>query len=290
MSQVRGGPTVNRRNLGAELRRLRIAAGMKGDQVAGHLGCSATRVSRIESGHRGAVAKPDEVRAMCELYGLSDERKVELLLDMLSNSQQIGWWEAYDDVLPPGYEVFVGLEADAQVKRSWEPLLIHGLLQTADYARAVLLGWASHRPGDIEALVEVRAKRQDVLTREGSPLELWSILDEGAVRRLIGDHRIMKDQINHLIELAELPNINVLVIPRDKGAHPGLGGSFSILEFEHDGDSPVVYVESLAGNLHMGKRPDIRRFTGMFHLLGAMALAPDDTTALLKSVAKELQR
>ncbi|MFI0718235.1 helix-turn-helix domain-containing protein [Streptomyces sp. NPDC021224] len=287
MTQARGGPTVNRRNLGAELRRLRVTAGLKGEQVAAHLGCSATRVSRIESGHRGAAAKPDEVRAMCELYGLGDERKVELLLDMLSNSQKIGWWEAYDDVLPPGYEVFVGLETDALVKRAWEPLLVHGLLQTADYARAILHGWASHRPGDIEALVEVRAKRQDVLFRDGSPLELWCILDEGAVRRPIGSGPIMKDQLNHLIELAELPNINILVVPRDRGAHPGLGGSFSIMEFENDGDGPIVYVESLAGNLHLEKKPEVRRFTGMFQLLGAMALAPDESTALLKSVAKE---
>jgi len=141
---------------------------------------------------------------MCELYGLTDERKVELLLDMLSSSQQIGWWESYDDVLPPGYEVFVGLEADAQVKRAWEPLLVHGLLQTADYARAVLLGWASHRPGDIEALVEVRGSDRRPV-RESSRSNLCQSWTKGFIRRRIGDQQVMKDQLNHLIALSELP-------------------------------------------------------------------------------------
>jgi transcriptional regulator with XRE-family HTH domain len=278
---------VNRRNLGAELRRLRIAADLRGEDVAKHLECSATRVSRIESGHQGAVAKADDVRKMCELYGVTDDRQVEMLLDMLSNSHQIGWWEAYDDVLPSGLEVLVGLEADARAKRAWEPLLLHGLLQTPDYARAVLIAWAAHAPGDIDALVEVRGKRQDVLTREENPLELWAVLDEGTIRRLVTTPEVMRGQLNHLIELAELPNVHIQVLPWDKGGHPGLGGSFSLLEFEED--NPIVYVESLAGNLHLEKRQVVRRFTTMFQLLGAMALPLDESTAFLRNAAKELQ-
>ena len=287
MTQRRSGPAVNRRNLGAELRRLRVAAGLKGDPVARHLGCSVTRVSRIESGHQGAVAKPADVQKMCELYGVTDERQVDMLLDMLSSSQQIGWWEAYEDVLPSGLEVLVGLEADARAKRSWEPLLLHGLLQTPEYARAVLVAWNSHAPGDIDALVEVRRKRQDVITREESPLELWAVLDEGTIRRPVTTPEIMRGQLSHLIELGSLPNVHIQILPWTKGGHPGLGGSFSILEFEED--NPIVYVESLAGNLHLEKRPVIRRFTTMFQLLGAMALPLDESTAFLKNAAKELQ-
>ncbi len=284
MTQQRG-PTVNRRNLGAELRRLRLAAGFKIDDAAKRLACSSTRVSRIESGHQGAVAKPTDVRTMAEMYGVKDERQVDMLLDMLSSSQQIGWWEAYDDVLPSGLEVLVGLETDAQAERAWEPLLVHGLLQTADYAREILSGWGT-QPGDIADLVEVRAKRQESLTRDSNPLVLWAVMDEGTVRRPIGRADVMRAQVNHLIEFAELPNVHLQLLRTNKGAHPGLGGAFSILEFAED--QPVVYLETTAGNLYLEKRPDVRKFTGNYQMLGAMALPFDETTALLKSVAKEL--
>lgn len=285
MTPRRSGPTVNRRNLGAELRRLRVAAGLKIEDVAKHLNCSSTRVSRLESAHHSASLKADDIRRLAALFKITDVQ-VEMLLDMLSNSQQLGWWEAYDDVLPSGLEVLVGLETDAQAERAWEPLLVHGLLQTTDYAHAVLSGWGSHQTGDIADLVEVRNKRQDSLTREEDPLELWAVMDEGAVRRPIGGHDVMRAQVNRLVELAELPNVHVQILRTAKGAHPGLGGSFSILEFAED--NPVVYLETTAGNLYLEKRPDVRKFTGMYQMLGAMALPFDETTTLLKSVAKEL--
>ncbi|WP_335983155.1 MULTISPECIES: helix-turn-helix domain-containing protein [Streptomycetaceae] len=276
---------MNRRNLGAELRRLRVSAGLKAEDVARHLGCSATRISRLESAHPSAALKADDIRRLGELFQISDGQ-IAMLLDMLTTSQKIGWWEAYSDVMPSGLKVLVGLESDAQAERAWEPLLVHGLLQTADYARAVLSGWGSHRPGDVADLVEVRERRQESLTRVDDPLELWVVLDEGVVRRPIGGRGTMHAQVTHLIEMSEQANVHLQILPTSKGAHPGLGGSLAILEFAED--QPVVYLETTAGNLYLEKRPDVRTFTGMYQTLGAMALPVDDTTAFLKSVAKEM--
>lgn len=281
-------PTVHRRQLGAELRRLRKAAGLSLEDAAAALACSTTRVSRIETGKGPAVAKPKDVERLCELYKVSDERHVQMLLDMLSNSQKLGWWETYTDVLPSGLEVYVGLESDARSERAWEPLLVHGLLQTADYARAVFQAEPSNRPHDIDALVQVRSERQKLLTREESPLELWTIMDEAVIRRSLGGPEVMRAQLRYLAELSTMPNVTAQVIPFRKGGHPGLGGAFSLLEFEDDGDS-VVYCDSPAGNLYIEKRPEVRRFAAKFDLLRALALAPDESTALLESAAEEME-
>jgi transcriptional regulator with XRE-family HTH domain len=282
------GPTVNRRQLGAELRRLREVAGLRMEDVAKALECSHTRISRIETGKGGAVAKPADVRKLCELYGINDDRQVQMLLDMLSVvSQQRVWWEAFESVLPSGLEVYFGLESDARSERAWEPLVVHGLLQTADYARAIMQGARLHRPGDIEDLVQVRAERKKLITRARDPLELWAILDEAALRRPAGGADVMKDQFTHLRELAEIPTVTIQVLPFRKGTHPGVSGAFALLEFE--ADPGVVYVESPAGNLYLEKQRDIRRFTQTFDLLRAMALDPDESLEHLEGVAREMR-
>lgn len=280
------GPTVNRRQLGAELRRLREQSGQRSEAVAKELGCSMARISRIETGKGGAVAKPDDVKRLCRMYGVTDEHQIGALLDMLEGSQAPGWWENYGDVLPSGLEIYVGLETDARVERAWEPLLVHGLLQTPDYARAVLHAWNTQRPGDIDALVELRLRRQECLARPQDPLELWVVLDEAVIRRPIGGTGVMRDQLRHLIKAAELPNITLQIVPFAKGGHPGLGGPFSLMEF--DEDDPVVYAEAQVGNLYVQKRADVRRFSRRVDLLRAIALAPDDTAGLLHRAIKEM--
>lgn len=256
-------------------------------QAAKVLDCSGTRVSRIETGKGPAVAKPEDVVKLCQLYKVTDDRQIQMLLDMLTNSQKLGWWESYDDVLPSGLEVYVGLETDARAVRAWEPLLVHGLLQTAGYARAVFQGEPSNRPHDVDALVQIRTERQKLLTREDSPLELWAILDEAVIRRPIGGTAVMREQLHHLVKLADMSNVTVQVIPYRMGGHPGLGGAFSILEFEED--APVVYVDSPAGNLYLEKKPDVRRVGSRFDLLRAVALAPDESVAMLNDAAKEMK-
>ncbi|UGY90284.1 DUF5753 domain-containing protein [Streptomyces gobiensis] len=190
-------------------------------------------------------------------------------------------------MLPSGLEVYVGLQSDARAERAWEPLLVHGLLQTPQYARAVLESWPSNRPHDIDVLVQVRTERQKLLAREGEPLEFWAVLDEAAIRRPLGGPDVMRAQLQHLAETSRLPNVTLQVIPEHKGGHPGMGGTFSLLEFEED--DPVIYVDSPAGNLYLKKKPDVRRFTSTFDLLRAIALAPDESTALLHRAAEEMQ-
>jgi transcriptional regulator with XRE-family HTH domain len=281
------GPTVHRRQLGAELRRLREAAGLRVEDAAAALGCSGSRVSRIEIGRGSGVAKPADVRTLCELYHVTDEQQVEMLLDMLSVvSRQRGWWEDFGRVLPSGLEVYVGLESDARAERCWEPLLVHGLLQTADYARAVVQMGGRHPLADIDDLVQIRMERQKLLTRPESPLEVWAIFDEAVVRRPLGGVDVMRAQLRHLVEATELPNVAIQIVPLSMGANPGLTGAFSILEFEDE--SPVVYVESRAGNLYLEKRSDIRQNVTAFDLLRSMALAPAESIALLRQAAEEM--
>lgn len=286
MSPAPSSPTVHRRQLGAELRRLRKTADLGIERVASELNCSQTRVSRIETGKGGAVAKPADVTRLCELYGVQDEKKIQMLLDMLTNSQKRGWWESYDDVLPSGMEVYVGLESDARAERAWEPLLVHGLLQTPAYARSVLESWPSNRPDQIDSLVQVRMERQHLLAKEDEPLELWAVLDEAVIRRPLGGKVVMREQLQHLAQSAKRPNITIQIIPERAGGHPGLGGAFSLLEFEED--QPVVYVDSPAGNLYLEKKPDVRRFASVFDLLRAVALAPDESSALIERAAEEM--
>ncbi|HEY1920799.1 MAG TPA: helix-turn-helix transcriptional regulator [Streptosporangiaceae bacterium] len=280
-------PTVHRRQLGAELRRLREAAGLRVEDAAATLGCSPSRVSRIEIGHGKGVAKPADVRTLCELYKVTDERQVDMLLNMLSLvAQHRGWWEDFGSVLPSGLEVYVGLESDARAERCWEPLLVHGLLQTADYARAVFQMDGRRPLADVDDLVQIRTERQKLLHREGSPLEVWAIFDEAVLRRPIGGVNVMHDQLRHLVEVTQMPNVAIQIVPLSMGANPGLGGSFSILEFEED--SPVVYVDSRAGNLYLEKRADVRQHSTTFDLLRSMALAPAESVSLLERAAEEM--
>jgi transcriptional regulator with XRE-family HTH domain len=283
------GPTVHRRQLGSELRRLRKGAGLALEQVARELDCSQTRVSRIETARGRTKPKPEEIRKLCELYSVTDERKVRMLLDMLTNSQQEGWWESYEDVLPSGLEVYVGLESDARAELAWEPSLVHGLLQTEDYARAILSAGPGNRPQDIDALVALRMDRQKLLKPDqpdDAPLELWAVLDEAVIRRPVGGAQVMKAQLTSLVESARQPNIDIQVVPSHKGAHPGLIGAFSVLEFEED--DPVIYVDSPAGNLYLEKRQVVRRFQKRYDTLRALALDPEETAALLQQAAEEM--
>jgi transcriptional regulator with XRE-family HTH domain len=281
------GPTVHRRQLGAELRRLREAAGLRVEDAAAALHCSPSRVSRIELGNGQGVAKAADVRTLCELYKVKDDGQVEMLLGMLSLvSQQRGWWEHFGRVLPSGLEVYVGLESDARAERCWEPLLVHGLLQTPEYARAVFEMGRRYPLMDIEDLIQIRMERQKLVTREDSPLEVWAIFDEVVLRRPLGGADVMREQLRHLVEVTKLPNVAIQVVPLSMGANPGLTGAFSILEFEDE--SRVVYVESRAGNLYLEKRTDVRQHVAAFDLLRSMALAPAESRALLKQAAEEL--
>jgi transcriptional regulator with XRE-family HTH domain len=280
------GPTVRRRRLGTELRRLRDSAGYKLEEVAGMLGVAPSTLSRIETGK--APTKSAYLSHLLELYQVTDPAQRQILVDMAREGHRKGWWAAYDDVLPSGLGVYVGLEAEASGLRSFEIGVVHGLLQTSDYARAVLRASAPRHTADqIERLVDLRMERQRRLD-DVPPLDLWVIHDEAVIRRTVGGPAVMRHQLAHLLVAAGLPGVTLQVLPFDTGAHAGHDGPFSIVEFHDRADSEVVYVESTAGPIYLEKDRDIRASAEVFDRLRAAALRPEASLDLISKAAREL--
>jgi transcriptional regulator with XRE-family HTH domain len=280
------GPTVRRRRLGTELRRLRESAGYKLEEVAGMLGVAPSTLSRIETGK--APTKSAYLSQLLELYKVTDAGQRQILVDMAREGHRKGWWAEYDDVLPSGLGVYVGLEAEASALRSYEIGVVHGLLQTTDYARAVLRASAPRHTADqIERLVDLRMERQRRID-EDPPLDLWVIHDEAVIRRTVGGPVVMRHQLAHLLVVSGLPGVTLQVLPFDSGAHAGHDGPFSIIEFHDRSDSEVVYVESAAGPLYLEKDRDVRASSEVFDRLRAAALPPEASLELISRVAREL--
>jgi transcriptional regulator with XRE-family HTH domain len=279
------GPTVRRRRLGSELRRLREVHGYKLEEVADRLGLAASTLSRIETGK--APTKTAYLTALFDLYGVSDPAQRQILTDMAREGHRKGWWAVYDDVLPTGFGIYVGLEAEATGLRIYETQVVHGLLQTPEYARAVLReAYKKETPEQLERLAELRLKRQEVLAREEPP-DLWLILDEAVIRRTIGGPEVMRTQLERLVEASEWPNVTLQVLPFASGAHPALLGAFSIIEFPERTTADVVYVDSWGGPIYLEKDRDVRTCAEAFDRLRAAALSPGDSAALAHQLAKE---
>ena len=280
------GPTVRRRRLGTELRNLRESNGYKLEEVAAHLGVAPSTLSRIETGK--APTKSAYLNQLLEMYGVADQGQRQVLVDMAREGHRKGWWAAYDDVLPSGFDIYVGLEAETAAVRSYEISVVPGLLQTPGYARAVLREmFPRHEAEQIDRLVDLRMERQRRLDEEPL-LEVWAILDEAVVRRPVGGTQVMRGQLDRLLGLAPRPGITLQVLPFDCGAHAGHGGPFSILEFPNRTDSEVAYVESVAGNLYLEKDREVRARVEAFDRLRAAALAPAASVDLIAQVAQEL--
>ena len=279
--------TVRMRRLGSELRRLRESGGYTIDQVANHLECSPSRVSRIETG-KSQPPKQREVRDLLELYGVIDDRVRQALLQLVKEAAQPGWYNEYQDAFPPRFGSYIGLETEATNLRAFDNQLVHGLLQTVDYARAVLTSTLpAEAPGTIDRLLELRVARQQILGREKPPFNLWAIMDENVLRRPIGGAKVMRAQIERLREAGEMPNITLQVLPFNKGGHPGLDGPFFLLGFPDPTDPDVVYVESQAGNAYLEQPHQISQMTMRFNLLVAAALDPSETASFLQEIAEE---
>ncbi|MBN6041499.1 MULTISPECIES: helix-turn-helix transcriptional regulator [unclassified Amycolatopsis] len=276
------GPTVRRRRLAGELRRLREAAELTIDEVGEKLECSASKISRIETGHVGVT--PRDVRDMLELYGLmGDER--EALVQLAREARKRGWWHAYNEVFTG---TFVGLEADASSLRAYQALLVPGLLQTERYARTVI---RALRPDadetELKRRVAARMARQELLT-DPAPPEYWAVIDEAVLHRRVGGCEVMAEQVSRLLEVARLPHVTLQVVPFGAGAHPGMEGPFLILGFPEQADPDVVYVDSTSSGLYLEMPDDVRRYTLMFDHLRATALKPDDSVELIAESAERL--
>lgn len=262
-------PTVRRRRLAAELRRLREIAQLTIDDVAEKLKCSASKISRIETGHNGV--SPKDARELLRLYGLPEDQ-VEALVQLAREARHKGWWHAYQEAFTGA---FVGLEAEASSLRAYQALLVPGLLQTEDYMRAVI---RAARPGataaQVETRVQARLARQRLLT-EADPPQYWAVIDEAVLCRSVGGPRVMREQLRWLIERAALPNMTIQVLPFSAGAHAGMEGPFLILGFPEQSDPDVVYVDNTTAGIYLEDPAEILRYTLMFDHLRAAALSPD---------------
>ena len=280
------GPTVRRRRLGTELRRLRESSGYKLEEVASQLGVAPSTLSRIETGK--APTKSAYLNQMLEMYGVTDAGQRQILVDMAREGHRKGWWAAYDDVLPSGFDIYVGLEAETAGIRSYEISVVHGLLQTADYARAVNREtFPRYTAEQIDRLVDLRMARQGRFD-DNPPLELWAILDEAVIRRTVGGAAVMRRQLTHLLAEAGRPGVTLQILPFACGAHAAHGGPFSILEFPDRSDSEVVYVESVAGILYLEKDKEVRARSESFDRLRAAALSPSASADLIAQAACDL--
>jgi transcriptional regulator with XRE-family HTH domain len=279
------GPTVRRRRLGSELRRLRESQSIKLEEVADRLGLAPSTLSRIETGK--APTRTAYLNAMLELYGVDDPGQRHVLLEMAREGHRKGWWAVWDGVLPTGFGIYVGLEAEAASLRVYEAQVVHGLLQTEDYARAVMSTVRRRQtPDEIDRLVKLRMQRQEVLQR-ADPLELWIILDESVLRRMAGPSKVMHEQLEHLYEASQWPNVTLQVLAFGSGLHPGLGGSFAIIEFPERFDPDVVYTEGVTGQAYIEERDrEVRTRAEAFDLLRAAALPPGDSALLIRSISE----
>jgi transcriptional regulator with XRE-family HTH domain len=276
-------PTVRRRRLGAELRRYRETAGLTIDHVADRLDCSASKISRLETGQTGS--SPRDVRDMLTLYQVG-EPELEDLMEVARETRQRGWWQPYGSVLTGAY---IGFEAAAQTIRSYEAQCIPGLLQTEEYARS-LINAASYQhvaPDETDNRVRVRLARQELLTQD-EPVDFWCVLDEAALRRLVGGREVMQRQLNHLICTVARPNVTVQVLRLDVGAHPGMEGSFVLLAFPDEADTDTVYVTMATGGVFQEKVDELSRYSMIFDRLRDLALPPDESTELMAQLVKEL--
>jgi transcriptional regulator with XRE-family HTH domain len=271
-----GGPTVLRRLLGAQLRRLREERGITLDAAGYVIRASGSKMSRLETGRVGF--KDRDIADLLSFYDVTDDREREALRDLARSASAHGWWHDYSDVLPSWFEAYVGLEEAATSIRSYEIQFVPGLLQTEDYARAVtLLGHHGAPAAEIEQRVGLRMARQ-VLLSEPRSVHLWAVLDEAVLRRPAGRPGVMRRQLQHLLEAADRPNVTIQIIPFAAGAHAAAGGPFSILRFA-DRDLPdVVYLEQLTSALYLDKRETVDHYMAVMDRL-CLEASPSAATA-----------
>ncbi len=275
-------PTVRRRELGALLRKLRLEKGLTVEQAAERLLFSMSKLSRMETGHGSAA--PRDIRDLCELYDVTDEAERERMTNLAAESKQQAWWQSYD----LGYATYVGLEAEAVAISAFQSSVVHGLLQTADYARA---GHESAMPrlapDQIDMQIEAKLTRQRILTRDNPPL-VAVVLDEAALHRMAGGRQVMAAQLAKILDMSDLPNVKVQVLPFELGAHPALESNFTILDLP--GQAPdVVFVEGLIGSTYLERAEDLKRSREIFCKLQSMAMDPQDAAGLIAKIIRSYQ-
>ncbi|WP_169952781.1 helix-turn-helix transcriptional regulator [Microbispora sp. H11081] len=284
--QTGSGPTALRILLGSQLRKLRESKGISRDQAGQCIRASESKISRMELGRVGF--KERDVTDLLALYGVEDEETRVVVMNLVERANEPGWWHRFNDLLPSWFQAYVGLEEAAERIRTYEVQFVPGLLQTKEYARAVIMaGAVGAAPEEISRRVDLRLERQRILDGGSSP-KFWAVIDEAALRRPIGGVDVMRGQIQHLIDLMGQPNVTIQVIPFSYGGHAAEGGAFSILRFA-DPDLPdIVYVEQLASALYLDKREEVDRYSEVMERLCAVSTTPTETVDLLRQIMADL--
>ncbi|MFJ9377791.1 helix-turn-helix domain-containing protein [Streptomyces sp. NPDC101455] len=277
------GPTTRRRQLGADLRRLREAKGLTLEEAGARVGISKATLSRYET-KEGTVKWP-AVDALCREYGASDAERIALV-ELAKGAKIQGWWRSLADPIPESMNLMLTLEDEVVREDHYACMYVPGLLQTRAYAEAV------HRASEVECperevqhMVDIRMKRQELLDRDEPP-RIWCVIDEAALRRQVGGREVMREQLGHLRALAERPHVTIQVLPFSKGAHAAAVGSFAILR----GPTPeldVAYVDLLSGGLFMEKPQELARYRLAFEYLSAQALDLESSTDIVHRISKE---
>ena len=277
--------TVLRMLLGAQLRRLREAAGISAEKAGYEIRASRSKISRMETGRVGFKLR--DIQDLLTLYGVLDEKQQAKVIALAGRSREPEWWTRYNDVLPDWFESYLGLESAATSIRSFETQFVPGLFQTEDYARAVTrLGHQTAPKSEIERRVGLRLKRQDLLSRTRPP-RIWVVMDEAALRRPIGEAAVMRAQLSRLVDVAEVPGMRLQVVPFARGGHAAASGSFSILRFEEPDLPDVVYMEQLTSAVYLDQRTDVEHYLEVVDQLSSEALTPAATALFIEQVIKE---
>jgi hypothetical protein len=288
-SGAQSGPTALRIILGAHLRRMRDAAGISRSDAGWEIRSSESKVSRMELGRVGF--KERDVADLLTLYGLDDGEERERLLALAREANNPGWWHRFGDVLPSWFHSYLDLESAAQLIRTYELQFVPGLMQTPEYVRAVVqLGRGVIPAEEVERRVNLRVNRQNVLTRSNpNPVRLWAVVDESVLRRPIGGVKAMCAQLDHLIELTDLPNLTLQVVEFGSGGHAATGGAYSILRFPEQDLPDIVYIEHLTSALYLDKLDDLDKYTATMEALCLAAQPPNRTRDILTKIQREYE-
>ncbi|MFB4302222.1 helix-turn-helix domain-containing protein [Actinomadura sp. NTSP31] len=291
MTEAATGSTVPRRQLGRYLRELRTNARFTVQAAATALEWSEAKMWRIETGQTSL--RSHDVETMCRVYGAPDDMKTALM-GLAKETKGKGWWHAYGDVIPDGFDLFIGLEEAARSLEEYSPELVPGLFQTPEYARAVITNNTRLLDEEIDRRVQLRVQRQTLVTRSTSPPTLKAALNEAVVHRVVGGPTVMAAQLDRLAELNERPNVSIRVVPFAAGAHRGLDtGPFIHMRFATTGDGrnhepPTVYVQGFTGALYLDRAREIDRYSEGFAVIWGNALPQEDSSALFRQTAREM--
>jgi hypothetical protein len=275
------GPTVQRLVLGGHLRRLREEAGMTTERAAASIRGSHSKISRMEHGRVGF--KERDVVDLLDLYGIVPGDEREALLNLAREASTPGWWQGYSDILPHWVEPYFGLEAAASFIREYELQFVPGLLQIEEYARAVIRLGTLTAADEVDRRAQARISRQEILRRERPP-KVWAVLDEGALRRVIGGRQVMRAQVEHLIDMCDHPSVTLQILPFSAGAHRAMGGPFTILRYTEPDLRDVVYIEQLTSALYLDKPTEVDAYLGVIEEVCLQADPSAKTPGMLKSV------